>query len=99
MQACVGDISGRNCWPSPGHCRSQKFVDLGEYRIVFSLEGVPRVSQFVGRPADMAKLEQLLLPGQQQRCRSKDHGLRGLGGMGKTQELAPQHHRRFSSVF
>ncbi|RYN57985.1 hypothetical protein AA0117_g13187 [Alternaria alternata] len=90
MQACAGSIAGREYY--------------GEYRTVFSLEGVPRARQFVDRPAEMAELERVLLPRprQDQYQRQKTHVLRGLGGMGKTQlavEFARRHHRRFSSVF
>lgn len=66
--------------------------------------------QFVDRPAEMALLENTLLPqqeqsrqqGQRQSQRQKVHVLRGLGGLGKTQlavEFARRHHRRFSTVF
>ena len=68
---------------------------------MFSLEGVPRVGNFVERPVEMAKLERALLP-QRQRCRQRISVLHGLGGIGKTQlavEFARQHHLRFSSVF
>ncbi|CAN9191964.1 unnamed protein product [Alternaria alternata] len=90
MQACAGSIAGREYF--------------GEYRTVFSLEGVPKARQFVDRPAEMAELERVLLPRpRQDQCqRQKTHVLRGLGGMGKTQlavEFARRHHRRFSSVF
>ncbi|KAH3913970.1 hypothetical protein HBH56_096710 [Parastagonospora nodorum] len=88
MQACAGSIAGREYF--------------GEYRTVFSLEGVPRVRQFVDRPAEMAELERVLVPGPRQNQRQKIHVLHGLGGIGKTQlavEFARRHHRRFSSVF
>ncbi|CAN9173050.1 unnamed protein product [Alternaria alternata] len=90
MQACAGSIAGREYF--------------GEYKTIFSLEGVPRARQFVDRPAEMAELERVLLPRpRQDQCqRQKIHVLRGLGGMGKTQlavEFARRHHRRFSSVF
>ncbi|CAN9193253.1 unnamed protein product [Alternaria alternata] len=89
MQACAGSIAGREYF--------------GEYKTIFSLEGVPRARQFVDRPAEMAELERVLLPRpRQDQCqRQKIHVLRGLGGMGKTQlavEFARRHHRRFSSV-
>jgi hypothetical protein len=79
------------------------YLDFGEYKTIFSLEGVPRARQFVDRPAEMAELERVLLPRpRQDQCqRQKIHVLRGLGGMGKTQlavEFARRHHRRFSSV-
>ncbi len=72
------------------------------YRTPFSLEGVPKTSHFIARPAEMAKLEQTLLPHPHQSQRQKIHVLCGLGGMGKTQlavEFARQYHRRFSTVF
>jgi hypothetical protein len=78
------------------------FVDFGEYRTVFSLQGVPRARQFVDRPAEMAELERVLIPQLGQSQRQKIHVLRGLGGIGKTQlsvEFARRHHRQFSSVF
>jgi hypothetical protein len=59
------------------------------------------VNKFVDRPAEMAKLERVLLP-TQQNSRQKIFVLHGLGGIGKTQlavEFARRHHRRFSSVF
>ncbi|RYN53640.1 hypothetical protein AA0117_g13334 [Alternaria alternata] len=89
MQACASSIAGREYF--------------GEYKTIFSLEGVPRARQFVDRPAEMAELERVLLPRpRQDQCqRQKIHILRGLGGMGKTQlavEFARRHHRRFSSV-
>lgn len=80
------------------------YLDFGEHKTIFTLEGVPRARQFVDRPAEMAELERVLLPRpRQDQCqRQKTHVLRGLGGMGKTQlavEFARRHHRRFSSVF
>ena len=77
------------------------YIDFGEYRTVFSLEGVPRASEFVGRPAEIAELERVLLP-KRHSCRQKILVLHGLGGIGKTQlavEFALQHHRKFSTVF
>lgn len=59
------------------------------------------MSEFVERPAEMAKLERVLLP-EQQSSRQKILVLYGLGGIGKTQlavEFARQHHRKFSAVF
>ncbi|CAN9172819.1 unnamed protein product [Alternaria alternata] len=88
MQACAGSVAGREYF--------------GEYRTVFSLEGVPRARQFVDRPTEMAELERVLMPRAGQSQRQNIHVLRGLGGMGKTQlavEFARRHHGRFSSVF
>ena len=59
------------------------------------------MSKFVGRPAEMAELERVLLP-ERQSCRQKIFVLHGLGGIGKTQlavEFTRQHHRKFSAVF
>jgi len=59
------------------------------------------VSKFVGRLAEMAELERVLLP-ERQSYRQKTFVLHGLGGIGKTQlavEFALQHHRKFSTVF
>lgn len=77
-------------------------LDFGEYQIAFSLQGVPQVSRFVDRPAQMEEVERVLLPRHPQNGRQKRYILRGLGGIGKTQlavEFARQHHRRFSAVF
>ena len=59
------------------------------------------MNNFVDRPAEMAKLERVLLPPRQNR-RQQVYILHGLGGIGKTQlavEFAQQYHCRFSSVF
>ncbi|KAF2874191.1 hypothetical protein BDV95DRAFT_616739 [Massariosphaeria phaeospora] len=88
MQKCAGSISVREYY--------------GNYRIILSLEGVPKARQFVDRPAEMAKLERVLMPRPGQSQRQKMYVLHGLGGMGKTQlavEFARRHHRWFSSVF
>ncbi|MCJ1310207.1 hypothetical protein MMC25_003869 [Agyrium rufum] len=87
MQACAYNVAGREYF--------------GDYRIVFSLEGVPSVGKFVERSAEMSKLEKALLP-KGLSSRQKVFVLHGLGGQGKTQlavEFARLHHRRFSSVF
>lgn len=77
-------------------------VDFGEYRVAFSLEGVPRVSIFIDRPAQIEDLERVLLPRHRQNGRQRIYVLRGLGGIGKTQlavEFARRHHHQFSVVF
>ncbi|KAG9196814.1 hypothetical protein G6514_004066, partial [Epicoccum nigrum] len=87
MQACAGSIASRAYY--------------GEYQVDFSLQGVPRVRQFVDRPAEMEKLEQALLPSHKTNGRQKIHVMHGLGGMGKTQlvvEFVRRHHQRFSAV-
>ncbi|KAF2187332.1 FabD/lysophospholipase-like protein [Zopfia rhizophila CBS 207.26] len=53
------------------------------------------------RPADMAQIEQSLLP-RRQYDRQNVFVLHGLGGIGKTQltvQFARKHHRKFSAVF
>ncbi|TAQ87275.1 hypothetical protein B7494_g4384 [Chlorociboria aeruginascens] len=86
MQACANNMAGREYF--------------GEYRIVFGLKGVPKVSSFVERPVEMAELERALLP-ERQCYQQKRLVLHGLGGIGKTQlavKFASQHHRKFSAV-
>ncbi|KAF2022643.1 FabD/lysophospholipase-like protein, partial [Setomelanomma holmii] len=88
MQACAGIVARREYF--------------GEYQTAFSLQGVPQVSHFVDRPAQMEEVERVLLPRHPQNGRQTRYILRGLGGIGKTQlavEFARRHHRRFSAVF
>jgi hypothetical protein len=84
---------------------------LSKHKIELSLQGVPVVSQFVDRPAEMVAVEQLLLGASPTissatspttRRRRKVVVVHGLGGIGKTQlavEFARKHHHRFSAVF
>lgn len=82
-------------------------ADHGKHKVEFSLHGVPVMSQFVDRPAEMAAVEQLLLEAAPTtspatKCRRKVVVVHGLGGIGKTQlavEFARKHHHRFSAVF
>ncbi|KAJ4323146.1 hypothetical protein N0V94_002032 [Neodidymelliopsis sp. IMI 364377] len=87
MQACAGNVAGTEYF--------------GEHQVGFSLQGVPRVSHFVDRPAEMTALEETFLPRRKTKSRQIIHVLHGLGGMGKTQlavEFARRHHSRFSAV-
>jgi hypothetical protein len=72
-------------------------TDTHSYRTDFSLEGVPNVSEFIDRPAEMAELERAFISHGQKR-RQAIFVLRGLGGIGKTQ-LAIKFARRFRSEF
>jgi hypothetical protein len=82
-------------------------TDHGKHKIELSLQGVPVVSQFVDRPAEMAAVEQLLLEtspatSPATRRQRKIVVVHGLGGIGKTQlavEFARKHYHRFSAVF
>jgi tetratricopeptide (TPR) repeat protein len=93
----VQDIEAHNV------CHVAKpYVDFGQYQTVLSLEGVPKVKNFVSRLTAMEGLERVLLPNPGQSLRQKVKVVYGLGGIGKTQlavEFARRHHRRFSSVF
>ncbi|KAF2015348.1 FabD/lysophospholipase-like protein [Aaosphaeria arxii CBS 175.79] len=87
MQAYAGNIASR-----------EHYV---QYRIPFTLKGAPRVRHFVDRPAEMRKLENVLLPTQKHTGRETVYVLRGMGGIGKTQlavEFAHRHHHQFSAV-
>ncbi|KAH7072022.1 hypothetical protein BKA63DRAFT_554892 [Paraphoma chrysanthemicola] len=88
MEACAGSVARREYF--------------GEYRVAFSLEGVPRVTHFIDRPVQIQEMERVLLPRNKKTGRQRIHILRGLGGIGKTQlavEFARRHHRQFSAVF
>jgi hypothetical protein len=82
-------------------------ADHGKHKIEFSLQGVPVVSQFVDRPAEIVLVEQVLLEAAPAvspatRCRRKVVVVHGLGGIGKTQlavEFVRKHHHQFSAVF
>ena len=75
----------------------------GEYKdrdILFSLEGVPLVKEFVDRPLEMEKLEENFFSAERS-DRRKVVILSGMGGIGKTQlsvEFARKHQRRYSAV-
>lgn len=74
---------------------------MNQFRTAFTLEGTARVTSFVERPEEMARLEQVLLPGRK-RMQQKVFMLHGLGGIGKTQlalEFAHRHRGDFSSIF
>lgn len=76
-------------------------ADNGKHKIDFGLHGVPTVSQFVQRDAEMRELERLLFDNATATYRQKVVVLYGLGGIGKTQvaaEFARKHYSRFSSV-
>jgi hypothetical protein len=77
--------------------------DRGEYKIDFTLQGVPEINKFVPREAEMQELRQLFQSKppetSQRRVVVVVHGL---GGIGKTQlavEFAREHQRRFSAIF
>ncbi len=60
------------------------------------------VNRFVGRNAEMLRLEEYFHPKTPSPTRLKVFVIHGLGGMGKTQlaiEFARKHHSRYSAVF
>lgn len=68
----------------------------------FSLKGVPLLNRFVGRDAEMLRLEDYFHPKTPSLTRRKVFVIYGLGGMGKTQlaiEFAPKHQSSYSATF
>jgi hypothetical protein len=64
--------------------------------------GVPVISRYVARDAEMQRLEELLLDSSDALSRRKVAVVHGMGGIGKTQlavEFARRHGSRFSGVF
>ncbi|KAF1829960.1 hypothetical protein BDW02DRAFT_124922 [Decorospora gaudefroyi] len=75
---------------------------VSKHKIDFSLRGVPVVSQFVARDAEMQALEELLIDPALATSRRNVVVVHGLGGIGKTQlvvEFARKHQRQFSGIF
>jgi hypothetical protein len=75
---------------------------VSKHKIDFSLRGVPVVSQFVARDAEMQPLERVLINTPLTPTRRNVVVAHGLGGIGKTQlavEFARKHQGRFSAVF
>lgn len=73
-----------------------------DFRIGFSLKGIPIVSRFVARDAEMDELEQELSPTSKNELRRKVFVLHGLGGVGKTQlaaEFARKYQTSYSAIF
>ncbi|KAJ9640885.1 hypothetical protein H2199_005553 [Coniosporium tulheliwenetii] len=74
----------------------------GEHKVAFSLKGVPLANRFVGRDAEMQRLEDYFHPRIPSSARRKVFVVHGLGGIGKTQlviEFARKHRSRYSAVF
>lgn len=73
-----------------------------KHKIDFSLRGVPVVSQFIARDAEMQALEKALIKPRPTTSRRNVVVVHGLGGIGKTQlvvEFARKHQHQFSAVF
>lgn len=73
-----------------------------DFRIDFSLKGIPMISRFVARDAEMNRLRQELLPASTTKVRRKVFVLHGLGGIGKTQlcaEFARKYKTSYSAMF
>ena len=75
---------------------------MSKHKIDFSLRGVPVVSQFVARDAEMQALEKLLVDTAPTTTSRNVVIVHGLGGIGKTQlvvKFARKHQRWFSAIF
>lgn len=75
-------------------------IDIKSFRVGFSLRGIPVVSNFVARDAEMTRLRQELLPVSSE-VRRKVFVLHGLG-IGKTQlsvEFARKYQTSYSAIF
>ncbi|KAF2260426.1 TPR-like protein [Lojkania enalia] len=76
-------------------------VEARQYRVPFSLKGVPVINKFVNRKEELTALREHLLPAREQ-GRRKVTVLHGLGGIGKTQlsvEFCRRHADTFTAVF
>ncbi|MCJ1466426.1 hypothetical protein MMC07_005045 [Pseudocyphellaria aurata] len=77
-------------------------IDEKDFRVMFSLKGIPVVSNFVVRDAAMNQLREALLPASTEDARRKVFVLHGLGGIGKTQlavEFARKHQTSYTAIF
>jgi hypothetical protein len=75
---------------------------VSKHKIAFSLRGVPVVSQFVARDAEMQALEKLLVDTAPTATSRNVVIVHGLGGIGKTQlvvKFAREHKGHFSAIF
>ena len=77
--------------------------DRGEYKIDFSLQGVPVINKFVPREVEMQELRRLFQSKPPETSQRRVVVvIHGLGGIGKTQlavEFAREYQRRFSAIF
>ncbi|KAH0542026.1 hypothetical protein FGG08_003575, partial [Glutinoglossum americanum] len=76
-------------------------ISRSDFRVPFSLKGVPIISAFVGRDSELELMRQCLVPVTEPN-RRKICVLHGLGGIGKTQlaiEHARLHKGKYASVF
>ncbi|KAK3613270.1 hypothetical protein LTR56_027983, partial [Elasticomyces elasticus] len=77
-------------------------TDADVYDVPFSLKGVPVTTSFVGRNAQLDRIEGSLQPSSNDRKRRSIFVVCGLGGIGKTQlvvEYARKHQHSYSGVF
>ncbi|KAK3615670.1 hypothetical protein LTR56_026445, partial [Elasticomyces elasticus] len=76
--------------------------DADSYDVPFSLKGVPVTASFVGRNAQLDRIDESLQPSSNDRKRRSMFIVCGLGGVGKTQlvvEYARKHQHSYSGVF
>ncbi|KAF2135121.1 uncharacterized protein K452DRAFT_261056, partial [Aplosporella prunicola CBS 121167] len=77
-------------------------TELPRHHVHFSLKGIPAINQFIGRQADIKRIEDFFEPGKGTQSRRKVFVLYGMGGIGKTQlavEYLRTHQNDYSAIF
>lgn len=78
------------------------FIDSQRHHVDFSLKGIPAIDRFIGRQADIKRIEDFFQPGKGSQSRRKVFVLCGMGGIGKTQlavEFLRTHQNDYTAIF